>query len=108
MRNSGKEVSLPDSRFWFKELELGLRIWSGVYEEANGLWLRWYDSNGLWIPSDPERAEQEKERAEQEKERAERAEVQMTVERARAEQAKRDYQSLLKKLQEKGVELDTL
>ncbi|MEM9214200.1 MAG: Uma2 family endonuclease [Cyanobacteria bacterium P01_F01_bin.150] len=159
-----QEVNLPNSRFWFKELSLGLGIWSGFYEDADGLWLRWYDEDGQWIPSDPERAEQEKQRAEQEKQRAEQekqraeqekqraeqekqraeqekqraeqekqraeqaetqidvereriqqeqqraeqAEVQVNLERERADQSERDYQALLKKLQDKGVDLDSL
>ncbi|MEM9216575.1 MAG: Uma2 family endonuclease [Cyanobacteria bacterium P01_F01_bin.150] len=124
-----QEVTLPESRFWFKELALGLGIWTGFYEGANGLWLRWYDDNDRWIPSDPERAEQEKQRAEQEKQRAEQekqraeqekqraeqekqraeqAEAQVNLERERAEQSERDYQALLKRLQDKGIDPNSL
>ncbi|NEP17398.1 MAG: hypothetical protein F6J97_10905 [Leptolyngbya sp. SIO4C1] len=42
---------------------LGLGAWQGDYQEASGLWLRWYDANQQWIPTAAERAEQEKQRA---------------------------------------------
>ena len=81
-----QEVNLLDKRFWFEELELGLGIWSGRYEGADGLWLRWYDSDNQWIPTEKEEAVQQRQRAEAEQQRAERAE--------------NDYQALLKKLQD--------
>ncbi|AOY83945.2 Uma2 family endonuclease [Moorena producens JHB] len=64
------ELSLP--KFWFPRLELGLGVWQGKYQETEGLWLRWYDGAGNWIPTSAERAEQEHQRAEQERQRAER------------------------------------
>lgn len=89
-----QEVNLSDSRFWFEELELGLAIWSGRYEDADGLWLRWYTAYGQWVPTELERAEQ--------------AEARMDVERKRAEQAEAKYQALLKKLQEQGMDMNDL
>ena len=80
---------------WFADVGLGLRVWEGVYEGKEALWLRWYDHTGELVPTGAERAEQAEERAEQAEERAEQA-----VERAgqaeeragqaveRAEQAK--------------------
>ncbi|MDW8200104.1 MAG: Uma2 family endonuclease [Cyanobacteriota bacterium SKYGB_h_bin112] len=46
-------VTLPQHRLWIEELQLGL-----------GLWLRWYDAAGEWVPTAQERAEQEHLRAE--------------------------------------------
>lgn len=66
-----EEVPLPDRRFWFEEMQLGLGVWQGSYQHTEGLWLRWYDANG-WIPTHPERAEQERQQAEQERQRADR------------------------------------
>ena len=103
-----REVNLPDSRFWFEELELGLAIWSGRYEEADGLWLRWYDANDQWVLTELERAEQAEFQIDAERERAEQAESQVDIERERAEQAEANYQALLKKLQERGMDLDGL
>ncbi|MCC5635717.1 Uma2 family endonuclease [Nostoc sp. CHAB 5844] len=63
-------ISLPEPRFWLKELDLGLGLWQGTYQQATGLWLRWYNTAG-WIPTLKEQAEQEHQRAEQEHQRAE-------------------------------------
>ncbi|MEM9216038.1 MAG: Uma2 family endonuclease [Cyanobacteria bacterium P01_F01_bin.150] len=117
-----QEVQLRGDRVWFNELELGLAIWPGRYEEADGQWLRWYDANNQWVPTELERAEQaeaqietERERAEQaeaqietERERAEQAEAQIETERERAEQAELNYQALLKKLEQQGLDVNDL
>ncbi|MDW8203161.1 MAG: hypothetical protein RML75_18355, partial [Cyanobacteriota bacterium SKYGB_h_bin112] len=57
---------------WIEELQLGLGLWQGDYKGITGLWLRWYDAAGEWVPTAQERAEQERLRAEQERLRAER------------------------------------
>ena len=66
-----QEIPLTQ-RIWFEELQLGLGVWQGRYQSAEGLWLRWYDSSGTWLPTPAESAEQEYQRAEQEHQRAER------------------------------------
>jgi Uma2 family endonuclease len=66
-----QEVTLTEPKFWFADLELGLGVWQGTYQSTAGLWLRWYDAQGAWIPLPEERAEQEHQRAEQERNRAE-------------------------------------
>ncbi|MDZ8078379.1 MAG: Uma2 family endonuclease [Nostoc sp. DcaGUA01] len=55
-------ISLPENRFWFQELELGLGLWQGSYQQTTGLWLRWYNAAG-WVPTLKEKAEQERQRA---------------------------------------------
>ncbi|MGK7888886.1 MAG: Uma2 family endonuclease [Leptolyngbyaceae cyanobacterium] len=96
-----RELDLPDARFWFESLKLGLGIWSGYYEGSNGLWLRWYDGDGQWIPTEREQIEQEQARAQQ-------AETQANAERERAQQAEANYQALLQKLREQGIDPDSL
>ncbi len=80
-------VDLVEPRFWFPELGLGLGVWSGAYDGVEGLWLRWYDGEGTWVPTRQERAELAEQRAEQERLRAEQANQQADQERLRAEQA---------------------
>ena len=75
-----QEMPLAEQRFWFEELGLGLGVWSGRYQMAEGQWLRWYDAEGQWLPTPAEQGEQERQQAEQERQRAEQ-------ERQRAEQA---------------------
>jgi hypothetical protein len=94
-------VELVEPKFWFPELELGVGVWTGKYQDTEGLWLRWYNQDGDWIPTFAERAEQEKQRAEQEKQRAEQ-------EKQRAEQEKQRADKLAEKLRALGVNLDDI
>jgi Uma2 family endonuclease len=58
------ELNLSEPKVWMEEIELGLGIWEGEYKGINRLWLRWYDAEGNWIPTDAERAERAEQRAE--------------------------------------------
>jgi hypothetical protein len=73
-----RELELPESRLWFKELELGLDVWQGEYGQFSGRWLRWYDAQGEWIPTREERAEN----------------------------AEQKYQQLLARLQAQGIDVE--
>lgn len=70
---NGKYVELDraEIRFWVEELQLGLGIWHGFYQEIEADWLRWYDTNGMWLPTQEEQTAHARERAEHERERAE-------------------------------------
>jgi Uma2 family endonuclease len=82
-----EEVALADRRYWFTELELGLGVWQGRYNEVEGEWLRWYDAAGNWLATAAERAEQADQRAEQAAQRAAQA-IQLAEQEAqRAAQA---------------------
>ena len=71
---------------WLEEVELGLTLWSGQFEEeVTRVWLRWCDRNGQVIPTGAERAETERLRAETEQERAEMERQGREIERQRAE-----------------------
>jgi Uma2 family endonuclease len=59
-----QELQLTDQRFWFEELKLGLGVWSGRYQGAEGLWLRWWGKDGDWVLTTAEQLEQERLRAE--------------------------------------------
>jgi Uma2 family endonuclease len=61
-------------KIWIEELEVGLGLWHGEFRGITRLWLRWYDAEGNWIPTD---TEQERIRAEQECTRAEQAAEQL-------------------------------
>jgi Uma2 family endonuclease len=64
----------PNERghFTIALLKVELGIWWGTFQNNSGHWLRWYDLAGQMLPTDSERAEQERQRAEQERQRAER------------------------------------
>jgi Uma2 family endonuclease len=52
-----EEVSLTDASYWFSEIQLGLRVWQGSYQQVEGLWLRWCDAAGQILPTPQEKAE---------------------------------------------------
>jgi Putative restriction endonuclease len=64
MGNRYQELQLTEQRLWFEELKLGLGVWSGRYQGAEGLWLRWWDERD-WVLTAAEQLEQERQRAEQ-------------------------------------------
>ncbi len=84
------EVVGHHDRFWMPEAGLGLGVWRGIYKGPERLWLRWYDAEGNWIPTNAERAEQERQRAEQERWRAEQERL-----RAKQEQRRAEHERLL-------------
>jgi Uma2 family endonuclease len=95
------EQIISGQGFWFDDLQLGLGIWTGAYEDVEGQWLCWYDAAGNWVPSKQERilkAEQQAENAEQ---RANNAEQQVDQERQRAD-------LLAAKLRELGIDVDEM
>ncbi|TAE71325.1 MAG: Uma2 family endonuclease [Oscillatoriales cyanobacterium] len=94
-----EELELSDSRLWMPEIDLGLGLWHGDYLGVDRLWLRWYDSEGNWIPTPEERAEQAQERADEAQERADEAQE-------RAEIAETRLQSLIERLRESGIDPD--
>ncbi|ULB48079.1 hypothetical protein H4N54_12495, partial [Limnospira fusiformis KN01] len=45
------------------EMGVELGIWSGIYQNVELPWLRWWDSDGNLLLSSEERAERERQRA---------------------------------------------
>lgn len=72
-----RQLDLPEPRLWLPEVRLGLGLWSGVYENTECQWLRWYTADNQWIPTTAERLELERQRAEREQKRAERLAAQL-------------------------------
>ncbi len=94
-----QEQNITGDRFWFEELGIGIGLWQGEYEGITRPWLRWYDADGLWIPSKDERIEQERSRADRELQQRQEAERQAEQERSRADR-------LAAQLRELGIEPD--
>lgn len=76
------EISGP----WLPEIELGLTLWHGQYEDREDTWLRWCDQEAHLILTGAERAKQERQRADQERQRAEQECQRAEQEYQRAEQ----------------------
>lgn len=52
-----QEMTLSDEKVWLDEIQLGLGVWQGSYQDTQGLWLRWYDAQQNWVPTPLEKAE---------------------------------------------------
>ena len=76
-----QELDLTEPRIWIPALELGLGLWQGEYQGINRQWLRWYDAQGNWIPTEAE------------------------IERQRAQQAEQRAEELAQRLRDLGIEL---
>ena len=114
---AGQYVELAEP-FWLQTVNLGLTVWTGLFEEQESSWLRWCDREGQVIPTGAEgrtverqRAEVERQRAEVERQRAEverqRAEVERQraeVERQRADEAELRAQRLAERMRELGID----
>ncbi|MBP0019612.1 MAG: Uma2 family endonuclease [Cyanobacteria bacterium SBLK] len=124
-----EELDLEEGRLWLEELGLGLGLWQGSYEGAEGVWLRFYNRFGDWISTANERAdyearekqrerqraisaENERDRAlsEKDKERREKDLEKQRADRAEAiaEEAEKKNQQLRDRLIQLGIDPDTL
>jgi len=81
---------------WLAQIELGVTLWHGPYENKIDWWLRWCDQEGRLILTGAERAKEEHLRAEQERHRAEQEHLRAEQEHLRAER-------LAAKLRELGI-----
>jgi Uma2 family endonuclease len=91
---------------WLASAGLGITFWEGVYEDQEGVWLRWRNRNGNLILTGTERAEDERQRANKERQRAEQAEQRANQERQRANQEQQRAEYLMAKLRELGINPD--
>jgi Uma2 family endonuclease len=69
-----QSLSLENPIAYLADLEIGLGIWEGVFEDVPGYWLRWCDDAGNWFLTDTEQSQQQ---AEQERVAREQAEAQL-------------------------------
>ncbi len=106
-----QELELQESRVWMPELELGLGLWQGEFQGIDRLWLRWYNAQGNWIPTEAEyarqQAEYERQQAEYERQQAEYERQQAEQARHRAEQAESQLELLMQRLRDAGIDPDT-
>ncbi|WP_233258657.1 Uma2 family endonuclease [[Phormidium] sp. ETS-05] len=72
-------INAEKLQLWIPEIKLGLGVWQGEYEGINRSWLRWYDDQGNWVPTDVELAVAEAERAAAEAERERQKRLQLAA-----------------------------
>jgi len=63
-------LTTPDNQVWFRDLNVGLKVVYGEYENMTADWLRWCDANGNILLTGGEKCVIETKRADTEKERA--------------------------------------
>jgi Uma2 family endonuclease len=84
---SYQEQEITGQGIWFDELKLGLGVWDGIHGNVEGLWLRWYDRNGAWVPTNFEQSQLAEARAKREQQRADEAQQRADEEQQRADEA---------------------
>ncbi|MBD2579709.1 Uma2 family endonuclease [Oscillatoria sp. FACHB-1406] len=108
------------SATWLEQVELGVCLWEGEFENRHDVWLRWCDRAGNVLPTGDElartaqqqRAEAEQQRAEAEQQRAEAEQQRAEAEQQRAEaeeraaRAEEQTRRLLEQLRAAGIEPD--
>jgi Uma2 family endonuclease len=92
----------PLAEAWFPEIGLGLKVWPGVFEDVEAVWLRWHDPNGNLLLTGEEQGKRAKEAEEQ----ARHAEEQARHAEEMAEQKRRQKERLLAQLRALGVKPD--
>ncbi len=83
-------------RLWITELEVGVGLWLGEFEGITRQWLRWYDAEGNWIPTDTELAQQQVEQERLDKELAQQ----------QAQQAQAQLQQVALNLLQSGMSVE--
>ncbi|NET59217.1 MAG: Uma2 family endonuclease [Symploca sp. SIO2E6] len=98
-----QSINPENPMVWLADLEIGLGIWEGVFEDVPGYWLRWCDGAGNWLLTDTEQSEQ---RLEQSEQRLEQERAAKEQERAAKEQAEAKLMQAARNLLEKGMEIE--
>jgi Uma2 family endonuclease len=86
--------------------ELG--IWRGRYQGEEWPWLRWWDLDGVLLPTGEESAAEQRHRAEQERHRAEQERHRAEQEQERAEQERQRAERLAEKLRSLGIDPESV
>lgn len=66
-------LSEGNCRIWIDDLQIGLGVWEGEFDEALDSWLRWCTKEGKWLLTDTEEAQQAEKEAQQAEEEAQQA-----------------------------------
>lgn len=74
--------------YYMPEVNLGMTLWKGLYEEKEAQWMRWVNKEGTMLMTAKEVIKKEKAEKEQERERAEKEKAEKEQERKRAEKEK--------------------
>jgi Uma2 family endonuclease len=95
---------LPRPDYQLAKIGLSMRLWDGVFEGGQAVWLRWADAEGNLIPTGAELAEREGERANLAEKRADQERERANQAQALAEQERERAERLAAKLRELGID----
>jgi Uma2 family endonuclease len=87
----------PDGRMWMPEIGLSVGPWHGTFQDQETVWIRFFDENGVLIPSKDEQTAKEK----VEKQAALRT---AEEERLRKDAALAEVEELRRKLRDLGID----
>lgn len=109
-RLRGRTYEAVDAN-WLPEVGLGLTLWEGTFENAEGRWLRWCDQQGRILRTGKEAADEERQRADaarqqtdQERQRAEQERQRADAAQQQGEQERQRADRLAEQLRQLGVD----
>ncbi len=88
-------IDYENPQIWIPDIEIGLGLWHGEFAGFTCKWLRWYDAEDNWIPTDTEQERAEKEQAL----------AQLEQERIKAEQAVQKLLQVARNLLQTGISI---
>ena len=102
------QKAIRSKQLWFDDIDIGLTIQKGKYQELMGNWLRFYDSSGNILKTGDEKAKDEERRANAEKKRANAEKKRANAEKKRAKQLEMKMKTEQKRAEAAEKELAVL
>lgn len=103
-----EEINLSEPRIWMPTLKIGLGQWVGEYCGITRQWLRWYDVEGNWIPTDAEQLEQERQQRDLAQQQRDLAQQQRDVAQQQRDLTQQRVEHLAERLRAMGIDPDEL
>lgn len=119
-----EEITTTEKHYFMPEVDLGIMIWEGLFEQEKSSWARWCSKEGdilvtgvendallngqlnekeLLLQEEKQRADEEKQRADEEKQRADEKELLLQEEKQRADENQERIEKLLAQLEKMGL-----
>jgi len=105
---NGEYILQTGDKFWMPEIGLGIGRERGTYQGMTREWLFWYDEDGNRYPTPEEvKLEQQKQIAQSQQQIAQ-SQQQIAQSQQQAAQSQQQLQEILTKLQQRGIDPNTL
>jgi len=106
--DNGEYILQPGDKCWMPEIGLGIGRENANYKRITREWLFWYDENGNRYLTPDEVKEQQIAQIAQQKQEIAQKEQEIAQKEQEIAQQNRQFQELLTKLKERGIDLNTL